>query len=175
MKPRACSNQGGRLAMMEPAMTTLGRWFYHYFHEEPVDMTADPYAPVTINPDRDPFDANQAIPTLLFRDAASRARLESAIPSLRVLSVDWQSLFAYPMSGGFQNWSLIPGRGGPPRAGAGEKFSECGQKASRVPDDGRAGTPLEHDPEKCGAVFRKDHARTKIKRDDCRSRPGASS
>ena len=101
--------QGGRLAMMEPAMTTLGRWFYHYFHEEPVDMTADPYALVTISPDRDPFDANQAIPTLLFGDAASRARLESTIPSLRVLSVDWQSLFAYPMSGGFQSWSLIPG------------------------------------------------------------------
>ena len=33
----------------------------------------------------------------------------ATIPSLRVLSVDWQSLFAYPMSGGFQNWSLIPG------------------------------------------------------------------
>jgi hypothetical protein len=72
-------------------------------------MTADLYAPVTINPDRDPFDANQAIPTLLFRDTASRARLEQTIPLLRVLSVDWQSLFAYPMSGGFRNWSLIPG------------------------------------------------------------------
>jgi SAM-dependent methyltransferase len=102
-------DRGGRLAMMEPAMTTLGRPFYHYFHEEPVDMTADPYALVTTNPDRDPFDANQAIPTLLFRDAASCARLESTIPSLRVLSVDWQSLFAYPLSGGFQSWSLIPG------------------------------------------------------------------
>jgi SAM-dependent methyltransferase len=102
-------NQGGRLAIMEPAMTTLGRWFYHYFHEEPVDMTADPYALVTVSPDRDPFDANQAIPTLLFGDAASRARLEHTIPALRVVDVDWQSLFAYPMSGGFQSWSLIPG------------------------------------------------------------------
>ena len=59
-------------------------------------------------PDRDPFDANQAIPTLLFGEAAARARLEATIPTLRVLSVDWQSLFAYPMSGGFQSWSLIP-------------------------------------------------------------------
>ena len=102
-------DHGGRLAMMEPAMTTIGRWFYHRYHEEPVDMTADPYALVTINPDRDPFDANQAIPTLLFGDAASRTRFERTVPSLRVLGVDWQSLFAYPMSGGFQNWSLIPG------------------------------------------------------------------
>jgi hypothetical protein len=38
-----------------------------------------------------------------------RKRFESAVPSLRVRSVDWQNLFAYPLSGGFQPWSLIPG------------------------------------------------------------------
>ena len=99
----------GRLAMIEPAMTILARRFYDRFHEEPVDMTADPFAPVVIDPDRDPFDANQAIPTLLFATAAARRRVEQTIPSLRVRKVDWQSLFAYPMSGGFQKWSLIPG------------------------------------------------------------------
>lgn len=99
---------GGRLAMIEPAMTTLARRFYHHFHEEPVDMHADPFAPVAVNPDRDPFDANQAIPSLLFATAPARARVEQTIPSLRVTSVEWQSLFAYPMSGGFQKWSLIP-------------------------------------------------------------------
>jgi hypothetical protein len=71
-------------------------------------MKADPFAPVAINPDRDPFDANQAIPTLLFATVPARKRLEGAIPLLRVRSVEWQSLFAYPMSGGFQKWSLIP-------------------------------------------------------------------
>jgi SAM-dependent methyltransferase len=99
---------GGRLAMIEPAMTSLARRFYDRFHEEPVDMTIDPFAPVTISPDRDPFDANQAIPTLLFATPAARSRLEKEIPSLRVRSVRWLSLFAYPMSGGFQNWSLMP-------------------------------------------------------------------
>jgi SAM-dependent methyltransferase len=101
--------RGGRLVMIEPAMTTLARRFYHHFHEEPVDMNADPFALVTINPHRDPFDANQAIPSLLFAAAPARALVEQTIPSLRVRSVDWQSLFAYPMSGGFQKWSLIPG------------------------------------------------------------------
>jgi SAM-dependent methyltransferase len=100
---------GGRLAMIEPAMTFLARGFYDRFHEEPVDMNADPFASVAINPDRDPFDANQAIPTLLFATAAARRLVEQTIPSLQVLNVDWQSLFAYPMSGGFQKWSLIPG------------------------------------------------------------------
>ena len=99
---------GGRLAMIEPAMTTLARRFYDYFHAEPVDMDADPFADVAINPDRDPFDANQAIPTLLFATSAARGRVEEVIPSLRVRSVKWLSLFAYPMSGGFQSWSLMP-------------------------------------------------------------------
>jgi SAM-dependent methyltransferase len=99
---------GGRLAMIEPAMTTVARQFYRRFHEEPVDMDADPFAAVTVNPDRDPFDANQAIPTLLFATPAARGRVEQVIPSLRVRSVTWLGLFAYPLSGGFQTWSLMP-------------------------------------------------------------------
>ena len=99
---------GGRLAMIEPAMTPIARRFYENFHEEPVDMRADPFAPVAIDPDRDPFDANQAIPSLLFTSAAARSRLEAEVPSLRVTRVGWLSLFAYPLSGGFQNWSLMP-------------------------------------------------------------------
>jgi SAM-dependent methyltransferase len=102
LKPR------GRLAMIEPAMTAVARRFYDYFHDEPVHMDVDPFANVAIDPDRDPFDANQAIPTLLFAAPASRGRIEQIIPSLRVQSVKWLSLFAYPMSGGLQNWSLIP-------------------------------------------------------------------
>jgi SAM-dependent methyltransferase len=99
---------GGRLAMIEPAMTALARRFYDRFHEEPVDMQADAFAAVEINPDRNPFDANQAIPSLLFATEPARRRVEQTIPSLGVRSVDWLSLLAYPMSGGFQKWSLMP-------------------------------------------------------------------
>lgn len=99
---------GGRLAMIEPAMTTVARRFYSYFHEEPVNMKADPFADVPVNPNRDPFDANQAVPTLLFARAVDRSRVERVIPSLRIRSVKWLSLFAYPLSGGFQSWSLVP-------------------------------------------------------------------
>jgi SAM-dependent methyltransferase len=99
---------GGRLAMMEPAMTMLARQFYRRFHIEPVDMRADPFSPVSANPDRDPFDANQAIPTLLFSTSEACRRIERVIPTLRVKSVEWLSLLAYPLSGGFQNWSLMP-------------------------------------------------------------------
>lgn len=99
---------GGRLAMIEPAMTPLARHFYTHFHEEPVEMSVDPFEPVAINPDRDPFDSNQAIPTLLFARQTARARVEQCVPGLRVRSVDWLSLFAYPLSGGFQPWTLMP-------------------------------------------------------------------
>lgn len=99
---------GGRLAMIEPAMTALARIFYHHLHVEPVDMNADAFAGGAINSDRDPFDANQAIPTLLFATSSACRRVEAVIPSLRVRSVEWLSLFAYPLSGGFQGWSLMP-------------------------------------------------------------------
>lgn len=99
---------GGRIAMIEPAMTAVARRFYDRYHEEPVDMMVDPFAPVVSNPDRDPFDANQAIPTLLFATAAARQRVEREISSLRVRKVEWHSLLAYPLSGGFQSWNLVP-------------------------------------------------------------------
>jgi SAM-dependent methyltransferase len=115
---------GGRLAMIEPAMTPLARRFYERFHEEPVDMDADPFAPVITNPDRDPFDANQAIPSLLFATASARSRVEATVPLLRVRHVDWLSLFAYPLSGGFQSWSLIPAALVHPVLSLEEKFPE---------------------------------------------------
>jgi SAM-dependent methyltransferase len=115
---------GGRLTMIEPAMTTVARRFYDHFHDEPVDMDADPFADVAINPDRDPFDANQAIPTLLFATSAACGRVEKTIPSLRVRSVKWLSLFAYPMSGGFQSWSLMPAALVRPILGFEEKVPE---------------------------------------------------
>ena len=98
----------GRLVMIEPAMTPLARRFYEKFHEEPVDMSADPFAVVDVDPERDPFDANQAIPTLLFSTEPARRRFEKTVPAFRVRNVDWLSLIAYPLSGGFQPWSLLP-------------------------------------------------------------------
>ncbi len=96
----------GRLIMLEPAMTPLSRIFYVLFHPEPVRMKQDPLAEATPDPARDPYDANQAVPTILFRRA--RARFERRFPDLAVREVRLLSLFAYPLSGGFRRWSLIP-------------------------------------------------------------------
>jgi len=103
---------GGRLVLAEPAITPISGVFYRHFHPEPVDMTADPLAPGASDPGRDPYDSNQAIPTLLL--GRERARLEALVPALRLLRGERFALFAYPLSGGFRSWSLIPGALVPP-------------------------------------------------------------
>jgi len=106
---RRCLKPGGRLVLIEPGMTPLSYPFYRHLHREPADMKVDPFVPRVVELDPDPFDSNQAIPTLLFMRMAHRARLLSAVAGLQLRFTNWLSLFAYPLSGGFQRWSLLPG------------------------------------------------------------------
>ena len=99
---------GGRVVMVEPAITAASRLFYTYLHPEPVVMSEDPLQVGPPEPGRDPFDSNQAIPTLLF--ARQSARFEQTFPGLRVRALRHFSFLAYPLSGGFRPWSLLPGR-----------------------------------------------------------------
>jgi SAM-dependent methyltransferase len=97
---------GGRLIFCEPAITPLSGVFYRALHREPVDMVVDPLAAGTITEQKDPYESNQAIPTLLvgrYRDALARA-----VPGLVLRRVDRFSFWAYPLSGGFQSWSALP-------------------------------------------------------------------
>ena len=69
-------------------------------------MSATPFESGEHNPYREPFDANQAIPSLLFlRD---RNHFHKTFPKLVVKNAELISLFAYPLSGGFKNWTLLP-------------------------------------------------------------------
>jgi SAM-dependent methyltransferase len=99
--------RSGRLIFCEPAITPLSGLFYRMFHREPVDMSVDPLATGSISADKDPYDSNQAIPTLLVR--RYRDALAHRVPRLRLHEVHWFSFLAYPLSGGFQPWSLLPG------------------------------------------------------------------
>lgn len=99
---------GGRLVMLDPAITPLSNIIFRLTHPEPVDMRSDPFSDDEPNPARDPYDANQAVPTLIFSRAAGRARFDAENPRLAVKQVSRLSLFAYPLSGGFRPWSLIP-------------------------------------------------------------------
>ena len=98
---------GGRLAMIEPGMSLVARHFYDRFHHEPADMTANPFAEEEKQSKDDPWDSNQAIPSLMFSTLAARQQVEATVPGLKVVSVKWLSLFAYPLSGGFKRWCLV--------------------------------------------------------------------
>jgi SAM-dependent methyltransferase len=97
---------GGRLIFCEPAITPLGGLVYRFFHHEPVDMRVDPLADGPITPGRDPYDSNQAIPTLL--TGRYRAALAEKVPNLALAVLERFSFVAYLLSGGFRSWSLLP-------------------------------------------------------------------
>lgn len=97
---------GGRIVLMEPGITPVSNIFYTHFHPEPVDMSEDVLTDALPSPDRDPYDANQGIPTLLF--GRQKPAFDKAFPELSLVAKHRLSLFAYPLSGGFRPWSLIP-------------------------------------------------------------------
>lgn len=99
---------GGRIILIEPAITPVSWIFLRLFHPEPIDMRKDPFSEPDVDPAREPFDANQAIPTLLF--GHYREGFIRKFPDLRIILLNYLDLFVYPLSGGFRPWCLIPHR-----------------------------------------------------------------
>lgn len=97
---------GGHLIILDPAITPLSWLFYHFFHQEPVDLSVDPLDEETATSKDDPFDSNQAIASLLF--GRHRRRLEKSVNQFEIVALRRFSFFAYPLSGGFKAWSLLP-------------------------------------------------------------------
>ena len=97
---------GGRVIMVEPGITPVSKLLYKMGHEEPVEMGWDMNDPCKVDADKDPYDSNQAIPTILFKRDSQL--FLAAVKGFKINSSDWLSLFAYPLSGGFKSWSLLP-------------------------------------------------------------------
>jgi len=98
---------GGRVIMVEPAVTPVSYPIYKWLHPEPVLMRDDPYHLRSFgNGPKDPFGSNQAVPTLLF--GRGRHEFERRYPRLAITECYRFSLWAYPLSGGFQSWNLVP-------------------------------------------------------------------
>jgi hypothetical protein len=91
-----------------PAITLGSTLFYLILHHEFVRLRANPLSEGAPTPNRDPYESNQAIPTLL----ATRYREEfhQKFQSLAIREIVWFSFIAYPFSGGFKSWSLISER-----------------------------------------------------------------
>ncbi len=97
---------GGRLVLVEPAITPVSRLAFALAHPEPVDLDADPFAELA-PAGREPCLGNQAIPHLIL--GRHRRRFEALFPELAIVEVRRFALFAYPLSGGFRRWSLVSG------------------------------------------------------------------
>ena len=97
---------GGRIIMVEPGITPISKFFYKMFHQEPVEMDWVPKKNCLPDLNKDPYDSNQAIPTLLF--FKYNKIFDELNISFNIIKKNWISLFAYPLSGGFKSWSLIP-------------------------------------------------------------------
>ena len=95
----------GRIIILEPGITPISWLFYNFIHQEPVLLNANPLEDGIITSERDPYEANQAIPTLLF--GQYRNEFEKLFPEFRIELKKNISLLAYPLSGGFKKWSLI--------------------------------------------------------------------
>jgi len=99
---------GGRLLLLEPGITPVSRWFYDYLHPELVDLTADPLLDGPIDAKKCPFDGNQGFATILVTQ--KKCAVEGVVPGLSIVDHKWIGSLAYPLSGGFRRWSMVPER-----------------------------------------------------------------
>ena len=97
---------GGRIVMCEPYISPLSYPIYKFLHDEPLDLGADPLALNDKAGGRDPFDANQGIPTSLF--GRRRQAFTQAFPGLAIQRLEHMSGFSCPASGGFSHGTFLP-------------------------------------------------------------------
>lgn len=98
---------GGRLALLEPYPSPFSKIVYKKVHPEPFLFDVDYFSKQKNNPQKDPWDSNQAIAYLLFfqneQRLADRMRGKLSITRRKRLS-----FLRYPLSGGFSNPAFYP-------------------------------------------------------------------
>jgi SAM-dependent methyltransferase len=103
---------GGRIVVMDPYLSWASWPIYRWLHPEPMDCTEDPLLLKPPQTDRRPFDANQAVATILFE--RNQPRFQSRYPGFSVRHIRRLACVAYPLSGGFDHPSFLPERLLPP-------------------------------------------------------------
>lgn len=99
---------GGRVVMLEPYISPFSRVVFAVGHPEPVDLSTDPLpaddAPLFAATSA--FTSNQAIPTSLF--FLHRERFARRFPQFHLRTRQLDSVFVYPLSGGFSGPCMVP-------------------------------------------------------------------
>lgn len=93
---------GGRLVFIEPFISPTSYIFYKLAHHEPVDLAWNPW--LQRGSSEDPYDSNQAIPTIMLRKSnVTRIQRELGFGLVGC----WYGGIVYPLTGGFKKWSLV--------------------------------------------------------------------
>jgi SAM-dependent methyltransferase len=99
-----CLVPGGRVVMIEPFNSVMGRFLYKHFHHEPFDDTVREWS---VHGQGRLTASNQALPWIIF--TRDRKIFESRFPQLRIVQITPHTLFGYVLSGGLSWKSLAPG------------------------------------------------------------------
>jgi SAM-dependent methyltransferase len=99
---------GGRLVMLEPFCSPLSRVAYGRLHHEKLDESVDPFSPGPSGVSDDPWDANIALPTVIFWRRLDQFRRR--YPDLTVVNRERLAWLLYPLSGGFSRRQFVPYR-----------------------------------------------------------------
>lgn len=94
--------KGGKVVMIEPANSALGRFIYKRFHHEPFDETGAR----EIKAGNPLSHSNQALPYIYFERDLDLFKKE--YPQLRIVSVKYHSPFSYVISGGVSRSAMLP-------------------------------------------------------------------
>jgi SAM-dependent methyltransferase len=93
---------GGKIIMIEPANSLLGKFIYKNFHHEPFDEKG----PREINAGNPLSNSNQALPFIYFERDVDLFRQD--FPNLKIKSVKYHSPFSYIISGGVSRSAMLP-------------------------------------------------------------------
>lgn len=93
---------GGKVIMIEPANSALGRFIYKRFHHEPFDEKGG----MEIEPGNPLSNSNQALPYIYFEREA--AFFQKNYPLLKINRIVYHSPFSYVISGGVSRSAMLP-------------------------------------------------------------------
>lgn len=96
----------GRMVIMDPYISPCSWPVYHFLHPEPVDFRRNPLVLRPPVENREPFEANQAVATLLFERSFNQ--FAALYPQFKRLFHRRLAFWAYPLSGGFDHPSFLP-------------------------------------------------------------------
>jgi len=94
--------KGGKIIMIEPANSALGRFIYKRFHHEPFDEKGRR----EINPGNPLSNSNQALTYIYFERDTELFKKE--FPVLKINSVKYHSPLIYVISGGVSRSAMLP-------------------------------------------------------------------